>query len=87
MSEDSLHGGTHCGDTAQWVPRRLAGTHPRGWVWPGVLGVPSQALDLFADFQLRTLELRERQTCDARGKRQAYLARVDQVAGGSLGAE
>ena len=47
--EDSLHGGTHCSETAQWVPRRLA----RG---PGVLVVPSQALDLFADFQLRTLE-------------------------------
>ncbi len=29
---------------------------PQGWVWPGVLGVPSQAVDLFADFRLGTLD-------------------------------
>ncbi len=23
---------------------------PQGWVWPGVLGVPSQAMDLFGNF-------------------------------------
>ena len=28
---------------------------PQGWVWPGMLGVPSQALALFADLQLGTL--------------------------------
>ncbi len=27
---------------------------PQGWVWPGVLGLPSQALDFFADFRLGT---------------------------------
>ncbi|HWU38306.1 MAG TPA: hypothetical protein VN203_11730, partial [Candidatus Acidoferrum sp.] len=28
-------------------------------MWPGVLGVPSQALDLFADLQLMTVATKE----------------------------
>ncbi len=51
---------THCRAKPQWVPRRLAGYPTRmGWVWPGVLGVLSQAVDLFGDFRLGTLRLRK----------------------------
>ncbi len=69
ISRASLHGGDPLqSQAAMGTPPAGRVPDPQGWVWPGVLGVPSQALDLFGDFRLGTLGLLHSKSLSSGGR-------------------